>query len=98
MKVAVKYGAETITDLSDVSCAVKDDFIRNRTYRCGSCVSNNANQCHHTTVEYGPCMSNEDFRKGGCKYRTFLKDYRAVSGQERKKYSSLIDILYTIDK
>ena len=55
---------------------VKDDFIRNGTYRCGSCVSNNVNECHHTTVEYGPCMSNEYFRDNGCKYRTFLKDYK----------------------
>jgi hypothetical protein len=27
------------------SCAVKDDFIRNGTYRYGSCVSNNVNEC-----------------------------------------------------
>jgi ATP-dependent DNA helicase DinG len=33
------------------------------------------NECKHTTVDYGPCMTDEDFRNNGCKYRTFLKDY-----------------------
>ena len=56
-------------------CAVKDDFIRNDTYKCGLCVSNKVNHCYHTTADYGPCMSNESFKKSGCKYRTFLKDY-----------------------
>ena len=42
-------------------CAVKEDFIKNGTYRCGSCNSNYANECYHKTVDYGPCMSNEDF-------------------------------------
>jgi ATP-dependent DNA helicase DinG len=58
---------------NNFTCAVKDDFIRNDTYRCGSCVSNNPNECSHTTADYGPCMSNENFRN--CKYKTFLKDY-----------------------
>src|SRR5215467_1971088 len=57
-------------------CIVKEDFIRNYTYRCGSCIPNNVTECYHTTVEYGPCMSNESFRDSGCKYRTFLKDYK----------------------
>jgi len=61
-------------------CAVKEDFVRNGTYRCGSgCVSNNVNECYHTTADYGLCMNNEDFEGKGCKYRTFLKDYKITN-------------------
>ena len=28
-------------------CAVKEDFIRNGTYKCGLCVPNNTNKCDH---------------------------------------------------
>ena len=38
-------------------CEVKQDFIQNGTYRCGSCGSNNTNECYHTTAEHGPCMT-----------------------------------------
>jgi ATP-dependent DNA helicase DinG len=54
-------------------CAVKEDFIRHNTYKCGSCLSN---ECYHTSADYGPCMSNQDFRKNRCKYRTFPRDYQ----------------------
>ena len=57
---------------NNFSCEVKEDFIRNGTYKCELCVSNKVNQCYHTTADYGPCMSNEFFKKSGCKYRTFL--------------------------
>ena len=33
-------------------CLVKQDFIRNGLYQCGICVSDNANECYHTSVEY----------------------------------------------
>jgi ATP-dependent DNA helicase DinG len=57
-------------------CEVKDDFIRNGTYKCGLYVSNEVNECYHTTADYGPCMINRDFKKRGCKYRTFLEHYK----------------------
>ena len=38
---------------------------------CGPYVSRKGGECHHTTVEYGPCMSDKDF---GCEYKTRLKD------------------------
>ena len=44
-------------------CAVKEDFIRNGTYKCGLCVSNKVNECYHTTADYGPCMSNDPSKK-----------------------------------
>ncbi|MGB6528583.1 MAG: hypothetical protein WBF33_10790, partial [Candidatus Nitrosopolaris sp.] len=56
-------------------CAVKDDFIRNGTYKCGLCVSE-VKECYHTTANYGPCMTTDSFKASGCKYRTFLKDYK----------------------
>ena len=34
-------------------------------YQCGICISDNANECYHTTVEYGPCMTNESFQDSG---------------------------------
>jgi Rad3-related DNA helicase len=70
---------------NNFSCAVKDDFIRNGTYKCGLCVSNNSSECYHTTAEYGPCMSNKEFEGRGCKYRTFLKDYKISNKATREE-------------
>jgi Rad3-related DNA helicase len=64
-------------------CLVKDDFIRNNTYRCSACASDHVNECRHTSVEYGPCKTNESFRDHACKYRTFVKDYK-ISGKGTK--------------
>ncbi|MBV9668440.1 MAG: hypothetical protein JO327_09960, partial [Nitrososphaeraceae archaeon] len=57
-------------------CLVKEDFIRNAIYKCGICASSHVNECYHTTVEYGPCMTDKSFEGTGCKYRTFAKDYK----------------------
>jgi ATP-dependent DNA helicase DinG len=56
-------------------CEVKDDFFRNHTYNCNPC-GLRMSTCPHTTVEYGPCMSDDDF---GCNYKTSLKDYAAIN-------------------
>jgi ATP-dependent DNA helicase DinG len=64
-------------------CLVKDDFIRNNTYRCSACASDHVNECRHTSVEYGPCKTNESFQDHACKYRTFVKDY-ITSGKGTK--------------
>jgi ATP-dependent DNA helicase DinG len=71
-------------------CLVKDDFIKNNTYKCGSCASDNANDCRHTGVEYGPCMTNESFQDHACKYKTFVKDYQ-ISGKGTKDEQIYID-------
>jgi ATP-dependent DNA helicase DinG len=60
-------------------CLVKEDFIRNKTYRCGVCASDDIDECRHTNVEYGPCMTNESFQDHACKYRTFVKDYKVTN-------------------
>jgi len=68
-------------------CLVKEDFIKNGTYRCRSCISaGEGSECYHTTVEYGPCMTDESFEGTGCKYRTFLIDYDLSNkGTENEK-------------
>ena len=71
-------------------CLVKEDFIKNNTYRCGACSSDNANECRHTSVDYGPCMTNESFQDHACKYRTFVKDYQ-ISGKGSKDEQIYID-------
>ncbi len=72
-------------------CLLKQDFIDNGSYQCGICASDNANECYHTTVEYGPCMTNEFFKGDGCKYRTFAKDYK-ISNEGTKEEEIHIDI------
>jgi ATP-dependent DNA helicase DinG len=76
---------------NNFACLVKEDFIRNGAYRCGSCASSDVNECHHTTVEYGPCMTNESFRDSGCKYRTFTKDYIINENKGTKEEQVYID-------
>jgi len=56
-------------------CEVKDDFMKNRTFRCKPCGGLQSG-CHHTSVDYGPCMSGKDF---DCKYKTSLKDYQVIA-------------------
>ena len=72
---------------SNFPCLVKEDFIKNGIYRCRSCFSvGNGSECYHTTVEYGPCMTDEAFEGTGCKYRTFLQDYNLTNkGTENEK-------------
>jgi ATP-dependent DNA helicase DinG len=75
---------------NNFTCLVKEDFVKNNTYQCGICISDNANECYHTTVEYGPCMTNESFKESGCKYRPFLKDYK-ISNKGTKNEQVFID-------
>src|SRR5919202_5753538 len=75
---------------NNFACLVKEDFIKNERYQCGICISDNANECYHTTVEYGPCMTNESFKDSGCKYRSFLKDYK-ISNKGTKNEQVFID-------
>jgi len=57
-------------------CNVREDFILNGTYMCGSCGPNNANECRHTSADYGPCISNAFFKHEHCRYRTFQEYYK----------------------
>ena len=69
---------------------VKEDFIRNGIYKCGICASSDINECYHTTVEYGPCITDDSFRDNGCKYRTFTKDYK-INKKGTKEEQVFID-------
>ena len=71
-------------------CLVKDDFIRNNTYRCSACASDHVKECRHTSVDYGPCKTNESFQDYACKYRTFIKDYK-TSGKGTKVEQVYVD-------
>jgi ATP-dependent DNA helicase DinG len=71
-------------------CAVKEDFIRNGTYKCGLCGSNEVNECYHTTAGYGPCMTNRSFMSDGCKYRTFPIHYKIIN-KGTKEENVIID-------
>jgi ATP-dependent DNA helicase DinG len=66
-------------------CLLKQDFVDNGTYQCGICASSNANECYHTTVEYGHCMTNESYKDNGCKYRTFAKDYQIINERTKEE-------------
>jgi len=75
---------------NNFSCLLKQDFIDNGTYQCGTCASSYPNECYHTTVEYGHCMTDEAFKEDGCKYRTFAKDYQ-ISNKGTKEEKIYID-------
>lgn len=94
---------------SNFPCLVKEDFLRDGKYRCKICLSHvvphqiKATEkedpviitgCKHTTVEYGPCMTDEMFRDDGCKYRTFPKDYTVVKKGTKSEsvFIPLVDI------
>jgi ATP-dependent DNA helicase DinG len=90
---------------SNFPCLVKEDFISAGKYRCKICLSpvipsqskslakedqiRITNECKHTTVEYGPCMTDDTFRDKGCKYRTFPKDYTVVKKGTRNESVSI---------
>ena len=94
---------------SNFPCLVKEDFLRDGKYRCKICLSHEVPHqikatekedpviitgCKHTTVEYGPCMTDEMFRDDGCKYRTFPKDYTVVKKGTKSEsvFIPLVDI------
>jgi Rad3-related DNA helicase len=76
---------------NNFTCEVKDDFIRNGTYKCKSCGpgalghafrGRGRTACFHTSVEYGPCMSDDEF---DCKYKTMLKDYATINKRTKQE-------------
>ncbi|MFY9798744.1 MAG: hypothetical protein WBE68_16895 [Candidatus Nitrosopolaris sp.] len=52
--------------------------------------ANKVKQCYHTKADYGPCMSNESFKKSGCKYRTFPEHYK-IENKETREEQVFID-------
>jgi ATP-dependent DNA helicase DinG len=86
---------KTAKGKNNFPCLVKEDFIKSGNYRCKICflpmVTNQQgtirtnNECKHTTVEYGPCMTDHTFKESGCRYRTFLKDYMVANKGTRNE-------------
>jgi ATP-dependent DNA helicase DinG len=71
---------------SNFLCRVKEDFIEKGKYFCTSCNSGSENECRHTSCEYGPCLSDESMEGTGCKYRTFINDYKTDNkGKENER-------------
>ena len=71
---------------SNFQCRVKEDFIDAGKYLCASCNSGTENECKHTSCEYGPCLSDESMEGTGCKYRTFINDYKTdYKGKENER-------------
>ncbi|HEY7227620.1 MAG TPA: ATP-dependent DNA helicase [Nitrososphaeraceae archaeon] len=71
---------------SNFPCKVKEDFVSAGKYLCNSCNSGTENECRHTSCEYGPCLSDESMEGAGCKYRTFINDYKTeYKGKENER-------------
>lgn len=67
-------------------CRVKEDFVESDKYLCPSCNSKTQMECKHTSCEYGPCLSDESMEGAGCKYRTFINDYKIDNkGKENER-------------
>ena len=71
---------------SNFLCRVKEDFVESGKYLCSSCNSKTEIECKHTSCEYGPCLSDESMEGSGCKYRTFINDYKIDNkGKENER-------------
>ena len=71
---------------SNFQCRVKEDFIESGKYLCSSCNSKTEIECKHTSCDYGPCLSDESMEGSGCKYRTFINDYKIDNkGKENER-------------
>ncbi len=71
---------------SNFLCRVKEDFVESGKYLCPSCNSITEIECKHTSCEYGPCLSDESMEGSGCKYRTFINDYKIDNkGKENER-------------
>jgi ATP-dependent DNA helicase DinG len=68
---------------NNFQCRVKEDFMEAGKYLCTSCNSRSETECRHTTCDYGPCLSDESMEGAGCRYRTFINDYK-IDNKGRK--------------
>jgi ATP-dependent DNA helicase DinG len=68
---------------NNFQCRVKEDFMEAGKYLCTSCNSRSEIECRHTTCDYVPCLSDESMEGAGCRYRTFINDYK-IDNKGRK--------------
>jgi ATP-dependent DNA helicase DinG len=68
---------------NNFQCRVKEDFMEAGKYLCTSCNSRSEVECRHTSCDYGPCLSDESMEGSGCRYRTFINDYK-IDNKGRK--------------
>jgi len=69
---------KTVKGKGNFPCLIKENYIQTDKYECTTC-SKFSSKCYHTAVDYGPCMTEEAFRREGCKYRTFPKHYEILN-------------------
>ena len=74
----------SIKGMNEFLCLVKEDFNRDKNYRCQECGSNvTFGECPHTSVSYGPCRSEPGFKSvtgdPGCRYKPHQKDYEVTN-------------------
>ena len=74
---------------NNFQCRVKEDFMQAGKYVCTSCNSRSEIECRHTTCDYGPCLSDESMEGAGCKYRTFLNDYKVDNKGSKNEIISI---------
>jgi hypothetical protein len=74
--------------MNNFPCLVKEDFIKNGTYRCGACSSSSSladkgrtnKFCSHITVDYGPCLTKtSEFAKNRCIYKPSVLSYDVIN-------------------
>ena len=71
---------------NNFQCRVKEDFIDAGKYLCASCNSRSEIECKHTSCDYGPCLTDESMEGSGCKYRSFINDYKIDNkGKENER-------------
>jgi Rad3-related DNA helicase len=71
-------------------CVVKEDFIKNGTHRCMSCLLKSV-ECCHTSAEYGPCKSNKNSKTVVVNIGCFEKVMKlAIRKLEKNKYPLIL--------
>jgi ATP-dependent DNA helicase DinG len=79
--------------MNNFSCLIKEDLIKNDTYKCGSCHSSSFASrgstnayCSHTTVAYGPCLiSNSEISQNGCIYKPSVSAYEVIDRRTKEE-------------
>ena len=74
----------SIKGMNEFLCLVKEDFNRDKNYRCPECGSNvTFGECPHTSASYGPCRSEPGFKSitgdPGCRYKPRQMDYEVTN-------------------
>lgn len=70
---------KTVKGKRNFTCHVKQDYINIGKYQCKTCEKFSLEECQHTSVDYGPCLTDGSFKGQRCGYRTFAKAYEVIN-------------------